>query len=97
MKWSSRRVRTRDSALEVRFGLKVQVRALTSVDALLNGIALRAGTMLNATLEDRIIFHNEAELTPHGTAPQGARARRPLPAEKLQECVPRLEQPGTAR
>jgi len=57
------RVRTRDSALEVRFGLKVQVRALKNVDARLNGVALRAGTMLNATQEDRIIFHNDAELT----------------------------------
>ncbi|MEQ1852218.1 MAG: ATP-binding cassette domain-containing protein [Chthoniobacteraceae bacterium] len=57
------RVRTRNSVLEVRFGLKVQVRALADVDALLNGVSLRAGTMLNATQEDRIIFHNSAELT----------------------------------
>ncbi len=57
------RARSRDSVLEVRFGLKVQVRALADVDALLNGVALRQGTMLNATLEDRVIFHNDAELT----------------------------------
>ena len=57
------RVRTRASVLEVRFGLKVQVRALADVDALLNGVALRSSTMLNATLEDRIIFHHDAELT----------------------------------
>src|SRR5688572_19946278 len=57
------RVRTRDSVLEVRFGLKVQVRALADVDALLNGVSLRQGTMLNAMLEDRVIFHNDAELT----------------------------------
>jgi ABC-type multidrug transport system ATPase subunit len=57
------RVRTRNSVLEVRFGLKVQVRALADVDALLNGVALRTGTMLNATLEDRIVFHHDAELT----------------------------------
>lgn len=56
------RVRTRNSVLEVRFGLKVQVRALGDVDALLNGVALRTGTMLNATLEDRIVFHHDAEL-----------------------------------
>ncbi len=56
------RVRTRDSALEVRFGLKVQVRALRNVNAQLNGVTLRAGTMLNATPEDRIIFRKEAEL-----------------------------------
>ncbi len=57
------RARSRDSVLEVRFGLKVQVRALADVDALLNGVALRQGTMLNATLEDRVVFHNDAELT----------------------------------
>lgn len=57
------RVRGRDSVLEVRFGLKVQVRALKDVDALLNGVALHQGTMLNATLEDRIVFHHDAELT----------------------------------
>jgi ABC-type multidrug transport system ATPase subunit len=56
------RVRTRVSALEVRFGLKVQVRALKNVNAQLNGVTLRAGTMLNATSEDRIIFRKEAEL-----------------------------------
>ena len=56
------RVRTRNSALEVRFGLKVQVRALRTVNAQLNGVTLRAGTMLNATPEDRIVFRKEAEL-----------------------------------
>lgn len=56
------RVRTRNSVLEIRFGLKVQVRALADVDALLNGVALRTGTMLNATLEDRVVFHHDAEL-----------------------------------
>jgi ABC-type multidrug transport system ATPase subunit len=56
------KVRTRDSAIEVRFGLKVQVRALKNVDALLNGIVLRAGTRMEATLDDRIIFHNDSEL-----------------------------------
>jgi hypothetical protein len=56
------KVRTRDSSLEVRFGLKVQVRALKNVDALLNGVVLRDGTRLEATLDDRIIFHNDSEL-----------------------------------
>jgi ABC-type multidrug transport system ATPase subunit len=56
------KVRNRDSALEVTFGLKVKVRALHNVDALLNGIALRAGTVVEATLDDRIIFHNDSEL-----------------------------------
>ncbi|MEA3213441.1 MAG: hypothetical protein QOE70_6498 [Chthoniobacter sp.] len=56
------RVRSRESCLEVRFGLKVQVRALKEVDALLNGIALRAGTVVDATLDDKIVFHNSSEL-----------------------------------
>jgi ABC-type multidrug transport system ATPase subunit len=56
------KVRTRESALEVKFGLKVQVRALRDVDALLNGLALRAGTRIEATLDDKIIFHSSSEL-----------------------------------
>jgi ABC-type multidrug transport system ATPase subunit len=56
------KVRTRESALEVKFGLKVQVRALRDVDALLNGLALRAGTRVEATLDDKIIFHSSSEL-----------------------------------
>lgn len=54
--------RSRDSALEVRFGLKVQVRALKTVDAVLNGTQLNMGTMVSATLEDTIVFHNDSEL-----------------------------------
>lgn len=56
------KVRTRESALEVRFGLKVSVRALRDVDALLNGVALRAGSLVEATLDDKMIFHNASEL-----------------------------------
>ncbi len=56
------KVRTRDSVLEIKFGLKVQVRALKEVDALLNGVALRAGKAVEATLDDRIVFHNDTEL-----------------------------------
>lgn len=56
------RVRSRDSALEVKFGLKVHIRALRHVDALLNGVALRDGTLIEATLDDKIIFHNDSEL-----------------------------------
>jgi ABC-type multidrug transport system ATPase subunit len=56
------KVRTRESALELKFGLKVQVRALKDVDALLNGVALRQGVTLEATLDDRIVFHNNSEL-----------------------------------
>src|SRR4029079_1931445 len=35
---------------------------LRDVDALLNGIALRAGVRVDATLDDKIIFHNSSEL-----------------------------------
>ncbi|PYI88596.1 MAG: hypothetical protein DMF03_10080 [Verrucomicrobia bacterium] len=56
------RSRTRESALEVTFGLKVRVRALRDVDAELNGTKLRAGTRVEATLEDKILFHTDSEL-----------------------------------
>ncbi|MEO7318179.1 MAG: ATP-binding cassette domain-containing protein, partial [Chthoniobacteraceae bacterium] len=56
------KVRNRESSLEVIFGLKVQVRALRTVDALLNGVALRAGTLVEASLDDKIVFHNDSEL-----------------------------------
>jgi ABC transport system ATP-binding/permease protein len=56
------RSRTRESALEVTFGLKVQVRALRNVDAVLNGVNLKAGKQVEATLEDKIVFHNDSEM-----------------------------------
>src|SRR3954447_26622795 len=56
------RSRTRESALEVTFGLKVRVKALRDVDAILNGNKLKTGTQVEATLEDRIIFHNNSEM-----------------------------------
>jgi ABC-type multidrug transport system ATPase subunit len=56
------RSRTRESALEVTFGLKVRVRALRDVDAELNGTKLRAGTRVEAMLEDKILFHTDSEL-----------------------------------
>src|SRR5881394_892152 len=56
------RARTRETALEVTFGLKVKVKALKDVDAELNGTHLRAGTLVHATLQDRIVFHNDSEL-----------------------------------
>ncbi|MDD5199110.1 MAG: ATP-binding cassette domain-containing protein [Terrimicrobiaceae bacterium] len=54
--------KTRDSCLEVTFGLKVRVRALRDVDAVLNGVRLTSGTAVEASLEDRIIFHDDSEL-----------------------------------
>src|SRR6476469_407582 len=56
------RARSRDTAMEVTFGLKVKVKALKDVDAELNGTRLRAGTLVEATLQDRIVFHNDSEL-----------------------------------
>src|ERR1700745_136683 len=52
------RSRTRESALEVIFGLKVRVKALRDVDAVLHGTKMKAGTQVDATLEDSLIFHN---------------------------------------
>ena len=54
--------RSRDSCLEVTFGLKVGIVALKNVDAVLNGLQLRVGVRVEATLEDKIIFHNDSEL-----------------------------------
>ena len=56
------RSRTRESALEITFGLKVRVKALRDVDAVLNNIKLKSGTQVEATLEDRIVFHNDSEM-----------------------------------
>ena len=54
--------RSRDSCLQVTFGLRVTVKALKPVDAVLNGIRLSAGTSVQATLDDKIIFHDDSEL-----------------------------------
>jgi ABC-type multidrug transport system ATPase subunit len=56
------RARTRESALRISFGLKVNVKALRDVDAVLNGVKLKAGTEVDAMLEDRIVFHNDSEM-----------------------------------
>src|SRR5438874_1120381 len=56
------RSRSRESALEVTFGLKVRVKALRDVNAVLNGTKLKAGTTVEAMLEDRIVFHNDSEM-----------------------------------
>ncbi len=56
------RSRSRESSLEVTFGLKVRVKALRDVDAILNGVKLKAGTQIEAALEDKIIFHNDSEM-----------------------------------
>src|SRR5216110_1950921 len=56
------RSRSRESALEVTFGLKVRVKALRDVNAVLNGTKLKAGTAVEAMLEDKIVFHNDSEM-----------------------------------
>jgi ABC-type multidrug transport system ATPase subunit len=56
------RARTRESALEIAFGLKVRVKALRDVDAILNGVKLKTGAQVEASLEDRIVFHNNSEM-----------------------------------
>ena len=58
--WSARgRAKARSG---VTFGLKVRVKALRDVDAEINGVKLKAGAKVEATLEDRIIFHNDSEM-----------------------------------
>jgi ABC-type multidrug transport system ATPase subunit len=54
--------RTRESCLEVTFGLRVKVTALKDVDAVLKDVRLTQGRTIEATLEDKIIFHNDSEL-----------------------------------
>ncbi len=56
------RGRTRESALKISFGLKVKVKALRDVDAVLKGVKLKAGTQVEASLEDKVTFHNDSEL-----------------------------------
>src|SRR5256884_3557712 len=56
------RSRTRESALRVTFGLNVRVKALRDVNAELKGVKLKAGTQVEAALEDKIVFHNDSEL-----------------------------------
>ncbi|MEX1009997.1 MAG: ATP-binding cassette domain-containing protein [Chthoniobacterales bacterium] len=55
--------RTRDSSLEVRFGLKVLVIALKDVPGELNAHRLKSGAQVDATLEEKILFDNDTELS----------------------------------
>ncbi len=56
------RARTRESALEIAFGLKVRVKALRDVDAVLNGVNLKSGAQVEAALDDKILFRNDSEM-----------------------------------
>ncbi len=67
------KARSRDSSLEVQFGLKVQVKALKNVAATLNGTDLKAGITVAGNLEDRIVFGN-GMLLPLVDLRRGARA-----------------------
>lgn len=55
--------KNRDSSLEVTFGLKVGVKALLDVDAVLNGVRLNKNVTVEAALDDKIVFHNSSELS----------------------------------
>ena len=56
------KTKTRDTCLQVTFGLRVRVKALKDVDAVLNGSRLHSDREIIATLEDKIIFHDDSEL-----------------------------------
>jgi ABC-type multidrug transport system ATPase subunit/ABC-type multidrug transport system permease subunit len=56
------REKSRDSSIEVRFGLKVQVRAIKTSNVHLNGVHLTANTVLEAGLDDRLVFDTDSEL-----------------------------------
>lgn len=56
------KTRSRDSSLEVAFGLKVTITALQDLQATLNSTSLEKGITLQAQLDDRILFKNGSEL-----------------------------------
>lgn len=56
------RARSRESSLQITFGLKVRVKALRAVDAVIKGVTLKAGVEVEATLDDKIVFHNDSEM-----------------------------------
>ena len=94
---SFERARTRDSVLEVRFGLKVQVTALRRVNARLNGIELKSrhAGRGHAGRQDRL--PQRQRTAADRPAPPRPRARRPVPAPRQQERIPRFQQPEPAR
>ncbi len=42
--------------------MRARLTKLKDVDTELNSTRLRAGTLVEATLQDRIVFHNDSEL-----------------------------------
>ena len=89
---SSKRSGRANRCLEVRFGLKVQVRALKDVDALLNGVAAagRHDRRGDARRQDRL--PQRLGTAAERSAPPRPRARRALSAQGLQDRLSRLEQ-----
>ncbi|MEZ5301343.1 MAG: ATP-binding cassette domain-containing protein [Verrucomicrobiales bacterium] len=57
------RARTRQSALQIRFGLGVKVRALQDTPLMLRGRSLRAGASVSAGLYDKLVFPGGAEVS----------------------------------
>ncbi|MES2506623.1 MAG: ATP-binding cassette domain-containing protein [Verrucomicrobiota bacterium] len=55
--------RGRGTNLRVSFGLGVTVEALRSTDATINGVALKEGTVVEASIEDSIIAQGEIEIS----------------------------------
>ena len=55
--------RGRGTNLRVSFGLGVTVEALRSTDAAINGVALKEGTIVEASIEDSIIAQGEIEIS----------------------------------
>ena len=54
--------RSRDSDLEIAFGLKIRVKALQDLRATLCGVALNRGVTVEAQLADKIFFRDGGEL-----------------------------------
>jgi hypothetical protein len=88
--------RTRDSSLEVRFGLKVLVIALKDVPATLDGKRLKAGTQVEADLEGKILFDNDTELSLSDLRRHAHSYGGRFHFEALEDNLPCLEQPDAA-
>ena len=57
------RERTRLSCLEVRFGLRVRVRALTESELIVAGRKLTKGESVTVMLQDKVVFNDKSEVT----------------------------------
>ena len=91
------RARSRESSLEVTFGLKVRVKALRDVDAVINGVKLkvRHAGRSDARRPDR--FSQRQRDGPDRSAPARPRHGRPVPTQGVEVGISRFEQPEPAR